>query len=434
MLFGTRKAVMKSEQLSSAKQAEQRVQDELNAIKANTAYISFSADGIVLDANAIFLQVMGFSLEEIIGQHHRIFCGSDYVRSSEYKIFWEDLKAGKSFTGNFLRFKKNTQAVYLEASYFPVMGKDGEVSKIIKIANDITEVQDALNSKHADLNALDRSLAVIEFDPDGTILTANRNFLQAMCYDLASIKGKHHKMFCDESFYQENPKFWQELASGKHFSGRFKRFDGNGKLIWLEATYNPIFNESGQVYKVIKFASDITARVTMALNAIDLAAATSEQTSQVASNAVKVLNESVKTSIDIADKVSSATATGEELKAQSKSIADIVVTIRSIADQTNLLALNAAIEAARAGEAGRGFSVVADEVRHLASNTSEATAEIATVVERNHELISVMDQILGSVSGIALHGKESITDVSRGLDEITQGVQRFVEMVDKMKP
>ncbi|MGO3346726.1 MAG: methyl-accepting chemotaxis protein [Marinomonas sp.] len=172
----------------------------------------------------------------------------------------------------------------------------------------------------------------------------------------------------------------------------------------------------------------------MTLNAVDLAAATSEETSQVASNAVQILNESVKTSADIADRVTKASATGEELKVQSKSISDIVVTIRSIADQTNLLALNAAIEAARAGDAGRGFSVVADEVRKLASNTSEATAEIAKVVERNHELINAMDQMLSSVSGTALHGKESISEVSRGLDEITQGVQRFVEMVDKMKP
>ncbi|MFI8621882.1 methyl-accepting chemotaxis protein [Marinomonas sp. NPDC078689] len=433
MLFGTRKKETSAEQSIMASRTEQ-VQDELNAIKTNTAYISFTADGIVIDANTIFLDVMGFSLEEIVGQHHRMFCESEYAKSSEYKIFWEDLKSGKSFNGNFLRFKKSKEPVYLEASYFPVIGQDGQVSKVIKMANDVTEMQDSLKNKHAILNALDRSLAVIEFDPDGTILTANRNFLHAMFYELDKIQGKHHKMFCDESFYRDNPNFWQQLASGQHFSGRFKRFDGNGKLIWLEATYNPIFDEKGQVYKVIKFASDITARVTMALNAIDLAAATSEQTSQVATNAVKVLNESVKTSSDIADKVSSASSTGEELKAQSKSIADIVVTIRSIADQTNLLALNAAIEAARAGEAGRGFSVVADEVRHLASNTSEATAEIAKVVERNHELINVMDQILGSVSGIALHGKESITDVSRGLDEITQGVQRFVEMVDKMKP
>ncbi|WP_255829337.1 MULTISPECIES: methyl-accepting chemotaxis protein [Marinomonas] len=169
------------------------------------------------------------------------------------------------------------------------------------------------------------------------------------------------------------------------------------------------------------------------MNAIELAAATSEQTSQVSSNAVEILNASVQTSNDIAEKVKQAADLGDLLKTQSKSISDIVVTIRSIADQTNLLALNAAIEAARAGEAGRGFSVVADEVRKLASNTATATSEISEVVQKNHNLINDMDEMLSSVSGIALHGQESINEVSHGLTEITSGVARFVEMVDKMK-
>ncbi|WP_420827966.1 methyl-accepting chemotaxis protein [Marinomonas algarum] len=167
--------------------------------------------------------------------------------------------------------------------------------------------------------------------------------------------------------------------------------------------------------------------------AIELAAATSEETSQVSSNAVEILDASVRTSAEIAEKVRVAAETGEQLQAQSKNIADIVVTIRSIADQTNLLALNAAIEAARAGEAGRGFSVVADEVRKLASSTAAATAEITEVVDNNHRLINDMDGILRSVNGIALHGQESINEVSHGLTEISSGVARFVEMVDKMK-
>ena len=254
-----------------------------------------------------------------------------------------------------------------------------------------------------------------------------------MKYDKQDIVGKHHKMLCNDKFYKEHPNFWSDLAHGKHFSGRFQRFDGEGKVIWLEATYNPIFDKKGHVYKVIKFASDITERVNNAMNAVELAAATSEQTSQVSANAVCILNASIETSKEIAQKVKSAANIGDSLKTQSKSISDIVVTIRSIADQTNLLALNAAIEAARAGDAGRGFSVVADEVRKLASNTATATAEIGQVVEKNHNLINQMDEMLRSVTGIALHGQESINEVSRGLTEISSGVSRFVEMVDKMK-
>jgi methyl-accepting chemotaxis protein len=421
--------------LVSAQQIQQLSQyhDELNAIKQNTACISFDVDGIILDANPIFLDAVGYKLEDIIGKHHRIFCGTEYAKSTEYKAFWDDLKAGKSFNGTFLRFKQDKQPIHLEASYFPVSDESGKVTKIIKVANDITEMQKSLKNKDAVLTALDRSLAVIEFDPEGNILHANNNFLKAMKYDLQDIIGKHHKIFCDEKFYKEHPSFWSDLAHGQHSSGRFQRFDGSGKVIWLEATYNPIFDEKGRVYKVIKFASDISDRVNNAMNAIELAAATSEQTSQVSANAVCILNASVQTSNDIAEKVKRAAEIGDLLKTQSKSISDIVVTIRSIADQTNLLALNAAIEAARAGEAGRGFSVVADEVRKLASNTATATAEIASVVEKNHNLINEMDDMLRSVTGIALHGKESISEVSRGLTEISSGVERFVEMIDKMK-
>ena len=432
MIFSRKEAKPSHTKSNSEKSLQCKA--ELNAIKQNAAYISFSMDGIVLDANNLFLDTVGYSLDQIIGQHHRIFCDAEYTKSSEYKLFWDDLKAGKSFNGTFLRFKQNKDPIYLEASYFPVTDDKGHVSKVIKIASDITDIQEDLKNQKAVLAALDRSLAVIEFDTQGTILNANTNFYRAMKYDREDIVGKHHKMFCDDKFYRDNPSFWVDLANGKHFSGRFQRFDGDGKVIWLEATYNPIFDEKGRVYKVIKFASDITERVNNALNAVELAAATSEQTSQVSANAVDILNTSVQTSNEIADKVKDAAEIGDLLKSQSKSISDIVVTIRSIADQTNLLALNAAIEAARAGDAGRGFSVVADEVRKLASNTATATAEIGDVVEKNHNLITEMDDMLRSVTGIALHGQESINEVSRGLTEITSGVSRFVEMVEKMKP
>nr|WP_276573001.1 PAS domain-containing methyl-accepting chemotaxis protein [Marinomonas algarum] len=406
---------------------------ELAAIKQNTACISFNTDGIILDANTLFLDIVGYRAEEVIGQHHRMFCDHEYANSAEYKDFWRALKAGEAKNGTFLRFTKSKQPIHLEASYFPVADHDGRITKILKIANDITDIQSSLESKNAVLKALNRSMAMIEFDPTGKILYANTNFLTLMKYDLEEIQGKEHKIFCDDKFYRENPHFWADLSRGQHSFGRFQRFDKDGKVVWLEATYNPIFDDKGRVTKVIKFAADITTRINNSMLAIELAAATSEETSQVSSNAVEILDASVRTSAEIAEKVRVAAETGEQLQAQSKNIADIVVTIRSIADQTNLLALNAAIEAARAGEAGRGFSVVADEVRKLASSTAAATAEITEVVDNNHRLINDMDGILRSVNGIALHGQESINEVSHGLTEISSGVARFVEMVDKMK-
>nr|WP_276573002.1 PAS domain-containing methyl-accepting chemotaxis protein [Marinomonas algarum] len=406
---------------------------ELLAIKQNTAYISFNTEGVVLDANQLFLDIIGYELHEIVGQHHRIFCDDEYARSGDYKEFWNNLKSGKASSGKFLRITKSREPIYLEANYFPVSDETGRVIKILKISNDITSIQESLDNKNAVLSALDRSLAVIEFEPNGEIIKANTNFLTTMKYRQEDIQGKDHRIFCDDKFYKDNPNFWKDLAHGKHSSGRYQRFDGEGKVIWLEATYNPIFDEKGRVIKVIKFASDITERVNNALIAIELAAATSAQTSQVSSDAVKILDTSIHTSREIADNVRVAAQTGEKLQDQSKNIADIVLTIRTIADQTNLLALNAAIEAARAGESGRGFSVVADEVRKLAGSTATATAEITDVVEQNHRLINDMDNILKEVNDIALHGQENINEVSRGLTEISEGVGKIVETVDKMK-
>nr|WP_067204517.1 PAS domain-containing methyl-accepting chemotaxis protein [Marinomonas aquimarina] len=407
---------------------------DLEAIRAYMPFISFDPNGHILNANDLFLSVVGYQLDEVVGKHHKIFCPPSQVVSEQYRHFWSNLAAGESASGKFTRLKKSGEKVYLEANYFPVKDEQGRVVEVIKICSDVTATQNELRSQNAILDALDRSQAVIKFEPDGTIIDANQNFLNTVGYRREEIVGQHHKIFCDDDFYRHNPDFWQKLSNGELSKGRYKRLDRHGKVLWLQATYNPILDEEGKVFQVVKFASDITERVTVALNAVDMAAATSEQTSQITSNAVQVLSEAVDTSETIAEQVGQASSVGVQLMEQFKNIADIVVTIRTIADQTNLLALNAAIEAARAGDAGRGFSVVADEVRQLANNTSVATAEISKVVELNHELIKQIDTSLTSVSGIAAVGQEGINNVSSGLEEVKRGVEQLVSMVEEMRP
>jgi len=173
---------------------------ELKAIRQNTAYIAFTPDGHILDTNALFLQTVGYRLDEIIGQHHRIFCDTAYSTSPSYKEFWLQLAAGKLNRGIFQRYKKDGSVLYLQASYFPVLDEHGHVIKVIKIAEDITANHQALQNKQAQLAALDKSMAVIEFSPDGTVLHANHNFLQVMGYRLEQIVGQHHRMFCDDDF------------------------------------------------------------------------------------------------------------------------------------------------------------------------------------------------------------------------------------------
>lgn len=412
----------------------QDAESDLFAVESNTAYISFDPQGHILDVNDLFLGVVNYSREEVVGKHHRMFCDQALIQSAEYKKFWDDLSSGKGFSGIFERLRHDGSVIFLSANYFPVRNSSNRVIKIIKIARDVTDSQLALKTKNSVLEALDKSLAVIEFTPSGDILSANDNFLVTMGYSPAQIVGKHHRMFCESDFYRDQPDFWQRLQNGEHFSGRFQRKNSSGGTVWLEATYNPILDEKGQVYKVVKFASDISERVNTAITAVHMAASTSEQTSQITTNAVAVLNEAIKTSHHIADQVKEASAIGADLISQSGNINEIVTTIRTIAEQTNLLALNAAIEAARAGESGRGFSVVADEVRKLAADTARATAEITKVVQSNTALINEIDAKLNAITGIALHGEDSIGEVAHGLADVRNGVNQFVRMVEMMKP
>lgn len=406
---------------------------EISAIKNNTAYVSFTSDGYVLDANNLFLSTMGYRLDEVIGRHHRLFCADTLVRSAEYKMFWDDLKQGHSFKGTFERVRKNGDTVMLEASYFPVIADSGEITKIIKIACDVTKTSESLFQKEALLKSLDKSLAVIEFSPDGTVLNANQNFLKVMGYSLEALVGQHHQLFCEADFYQHHPDFWKALARGEYQSGRFKRINAAGQVVWLEATYNPIKDRSGRICRVIKFASDITERVDKALQAIEIATETSSNTSNIADQTLRVLTESTQTAHQIAAQIKNSASISDHLLEQSKSIEAIVSTIRAIAAQTNLLALNAAIEAARAGDFGRGFAVVADEVRKLAARTTEATHEIAAVVTQNSSLINGINDELSSVTSLALAGEIVNTKVANSLNEVNQSINNLAKSLESLR-
>lgn len=420
--------------LAGLQEKIQEHENKQNALWNSVGLIEFTPDGIILAANPLFLDVVNYSSSDIVGQHHRMFCTEHYAHSAEYQQFWSELAAGIPKKGTFRRLGRGKAAVYLEATYFPIRNTDGDVYKVMKIASDITHTREALNHKEAVLEALDRSLAVIEFTPDGYVCHANQNFVNVMGYELHEIKDKHHELFCYPEFYRQHPSFWKQLASGQLYSGRFERKDAEGNLKWLEATYNPIRDEQGRVYKVIKFASDITERVDKAINAVNLASATSEETAQIAKHSNDRLHDVVSTSEKIACQVKTANDVATQLIEQSANIVAIVTTIRSIAEQTNLLALNAAIEAARAGDSGRGFAVVADEVRKLAARTAEATSEIDSVVQHNASLIKQIDKELSGVSVLALDGEHQVHDVATGISELEKGVSALAEVVQRLKP
>ncbi|WP_421331708.1 methyl-accepting chemotaxis protein [Aeromonas veronii] len=406
----------------------------IDAVKVGVATISFTPSGEILEANPLFLSVVGYSEQEVIGKHHRIFCDAHYAQSSSYAQFWEQLRQGHSHSGIYQRIDKHGRELWLEATYFPVK-VEGKVVRVVKIASDITESYQQLSRQKAIISALDRALAIIEFTPKGEIVTANQNFLSCVGYSLSQLKAQHHRLFCDESFYREQPHFWDDLAHGQLKSGLFSRRDSHGNEIWLEATYNPIKDESGKVVKVIKFASEVTERIKRAQavsEAANIAQTISQETTRFAETGSELLAASVAISSAISEQVSRTSGLIGQLNEQSKSIEAIVSTISSIAEQTNLLALNAAIEAARAGDQGRGFAVVADEVRQLAARTSLSTGEIASVVQKNRELTAQITGNINEVATSAQRGKEQIGEVSGVMSQIEQGAINVTETVSNL--
>ena len=408
----------------------------LAALGRSMALIEFQPDGTILDANNNFLSLMGYTLEEVRGQHHRLFCEQGLSSSREYSEFWRRLASGEFVSERFLRRDKQGREIWLEASYNPVLGASGRVEKVVKIAADISAEVRKEQEQNSLINAINRSMAMIEFNLQGEVLTANDNFLNTMGYRLEDIRGKHHRLFCnrEEADSAGYKSFWAQLNRGEYVSGRFQRVGRNGQPIWLRATYNPVFDSNGKLYKVVKFASDVTEQVQhqeAESRAARIAYDTALQTDATAQQGAQVVQHTVEVMQGIAGELNRAAEGISAVSEQSEMISSIVQTIRGIAEQTNLLALNAAIEAARAGEQGRGFAVVADEVRSLAGRTSQATVEIVEVVRRNHELAQGAVNSMDASKDKAEQGVRLANEAGAVILEIQEGARRVVDAISQ---
>jgi len=227
------------------------------------AMIEFDLDGMVVSANENFLHIFGYELDEVVGKHHRMFCDPAYVESDDYAEFWKKLGRGEFHAAEFKRLAKGGKEIWLQASYNPVFDKDGKPVRVVKFATDVTASKLQIAEFEGKIRAIDKAQAVIEFELDGTVITANENFLRIFGYSLGEVVGKHHRIFCDPG-YAESPeytRFWQKLGRGEYEADEFKRISKNGAEIWLQASYNPIFDIEGRPLKVVKFASDITVEV-----------------------------------------------------------------------------------------------------------------------------------------------------------------------------
>lgn len=406
-----------------------------SALLNHTACIFFTPQGVIKHASQAFLKVMGCRLEDIQGQHHRIFCDVAEAQRPEYQQFWQSLASGESHHGRFRRFKENGEEVWLEATYLPIYSRTGKVTEIFKVANEVTQSHQEAQHQDALLEALHRSMAVIEFSPEGYILDVNQNFESVMGYQKAELIGKHHQMFCRPDFYRQQPNFWQSLANGEFNKGRFERVDAQGKSVWLEATYNPVTDTNGNVVEVVKFASVITPlveRVNATSNTISSAQSSTSQIERTAKDSLDHLDEMVKGSAQAAQTLAKAQELIDALHKQSQSINAITESIAKIASQTNLLSLNAAVEAARAGEQGRGFAVVANEVRQLAKGSTEAVAQITQVLKDNSSLVERTTQAMQQVIQQGKASQTSVSEIDAIVNKILQDARSVARSIEQL--
>ncbi|MBP1862092.1 methyl-accepting chemotaxis protein [Rhizobium herbae] len=234
----------------------------LEAMRKSQAIIELELDGTIITANENFCQALGYQLSEIAGQHHRLFVDPAEAATADYREFWAKLARGEFDRRQYKRIGKGGKEVWIEASYNPVF-RGGKPYKVVKFATDITEQKLKSAEDAGKLDAISRAQAVIEFTPKGDILTANENFLDTLGYQLSEVQGKHHSMFCEPGFTnsEEYRRFWTRLAGGEFIADEFMRVGKGGKKAYIQASYNPIFDMNGKVFKVVKFATDVTTRV-----------------------------------------------------------------------------------------------------------------------------------------------------------------------------
>lgn len=409
------------------------------------AIVEFTPDGYVRHANDLFLRTMGYRLDEIRGAHHRVFVAAADAALPSYEAFWDGLRDGRGDTGLYRRLRKDGGDVWLQSSYNPLLDRNGKVVGVIKYATDVTSQRIAAADMDGRLQAIDRAQATIEFDLDGTILEVNDNFLNAMGYARDEVVGRHHRIFVDpaEASSPGYATFWARLREGRHDAALYRRLGRDGRVVWIQATYNPILDFNGVPMKVIKYATDITAQTiaaqTLQREVVSLSGAVVDNAHK-AGKAEELAGGARHAAERGGAVMRDVVRTMGGIQEGTRSIEEILELIDSLSFQTNLLSLNAAIEAARAGESGKAFAVVAEEVRQLAVRSAEASKQIHQLigdargrVDEGANLVGTAGHTMEEILAAIAHVTQVTGAISESAERQSSGIERVNAAVSELE-
>jgi len=390
---------------------------QLAAISKSQAVIEFGLDGTILTANNNFLNVLGYTLDEVKGKHHSIFVEPGFQQSNEYRLFWEKLARGEYDAGQYKRIAKNGREVWIQASYNAIMDAGNKPLKVVKYATDITEEKIKNADYSGQLAAIAKSQAVIEFSMDGVVLNANDNFLNVLGYNLSDIKGKHHSMFVEPAYRQsaEYKLFWDRLGRGEYDAGQYKRIGRDGREIWIQASYNPIMDANNKPFKVVKYATDVTEQVKNA-SAMKLAV---DQVQDVVNAAVEgdlTLRIPLEGKTDLLEILCSG------VNSLIDNMSDIVGQIKSAADEIST----------GANEIATGNSDLSARTEQQAANLEETASsmeELTSTVKLNADNAKEANSLAEKASRIAAEGGELIQQVVATMSSINESSQKIADII-----
>lgn len=388
---------------------------QINAIGKSQAVIEFNMDGTIIEANDNFCSALGYALDEIQGRHHSMFAEPQYANSREYKDFWAKLNLGEFEAGEFKRLGKGGKEVWIQASYNPIMDMNGKPFKVVKYATDITEQKLQNADFSGQISAIDKSQAVIEFNMDGTIIEANENFCNTMGYRLEEIEGRHHSMFAEPAVAAsaEYREFWEKLNRGEFDAAEYKRLGKGGKEVWIQASYNPIFDLNNRPFKVVKYATDITAR--------KLGIAKIRDT--IVSMSQGDLTTSINTDLGaefnvLGEGMNSLIASLSEMVGEIRNASDNVFTsAKEIAMGNNDLSSRTEAQASSLEETASAMEQLTATVKNNAENATKATKLSSEAIDKASNGGVVVENAVLAMQEITKSSKE-IADIIGVIDEI----------------